>query len=65
MLNPNTWIQILTDSAAFASEWEQKGGKVSKAVAAGHNHISITLALSSGEGEQWAEEVSALITNKA
>ncbi|KAJ4490666.1 alpha beta hydrolase domain-containing protein [Lentinula aciculospora] len=33
------------------------GKRVSKVVAAGHNHISITFALMSGQGEQWAEEV--------
>jgi len=32
-------------------------GKASVIVGAGHNHISISMALSSGEGEQWAEEL--------
>ncbi|KAJ3898005.1 hypothetical protein F5879DRAFT_981769 [Lentinula edodes] len=31
--------------------------KVPKIIAAGHNHISITFALMSGQGERWAEEV--------
>ncbi|KAJ3886288.1 Alpha/Beta hydrolase protein [Lentinula edodes] len=31
--------------------------KVPKIIATGHNHISITFALMSGQGERWAEEV--------
>lgn len=33
------------------------GKHVPKVIGQGHNHISITLALMSGQGEQWAEEV--------
>ncbi|KAJ3981170.1 Alpha/Beta hydrolase protein [Lentinula detonsa] len=33
------------------------GKQVPKVIAAGHNHISITFALMSGQGERWAEEV--------
>jgi acetyl esterase/lipase len=33
------------------------GKQVPKIVAQGHNHISVTFALTSGQGEKWAEEV--------
>lgn len=33
------------------------GRQVPKSIGQGHNHISITVALMTGQGEQWAEEV--------
>jgi hypothetical protein len=39
-----------------------KGGwtEVAYITAKGHNHISINLALSAGEGDEWGEELVAL-----
>ena len=46
----------------FAALWEKGWGTgVELRTVAGHNHISPPLALMSGEGEQWGEEVAAWI----
>jgi acetyl esterase/lipase len=37
---------------------ERTGQEPRRIVAVGHNHISLNWALSTGEGEQWAEEVA-------
>ncbi|KLO09669.1 alpha/beta-hydrolase [Schizopora paradoxa] len=36
---------------------ERTGKKIEVKVAEGHNHISVNMALNSGEGEQWGEEL--------
>jgi hypothetical protein len=64
--------RILMVEGEFEPEWLINAGKVfSKVVkerteedlrvviAKGHNHISMNWALSTGEGEEWAEEVLA------
>jgi pimeloyl-ACP methyl ester carboxylesterase len=50
---------VLTAHADFAKLARERLGEdsVSTRVAMGHNHISLTCAPSSGEGEEWAEDV--------
>ncbi|KIJ97533.1 hypothetical protein K443DRAFT_9808 [Laccaria amethystina LaAM-08-1] len=45
----------------FAKEWEKKGGVVEVLVMDGHDHLSPVLALSSGSGEEWGEDLVAWI----
>ncbi|KAF5319329.1 hypothetical protein D9619_008658 [Psilocybe cf. subviscida] len=45
---------------AFQDEVAEKTGKrLTRLIARGHNHISLNWALSTGEGEEWAEDVVA------
>ncbi|KAG6860477.1 hypothetical protein C0995_010683 [Termitomyces sp. Mi166 len=51
---------ILKDNEAFAKVLETKTGqKPASFVALGHNHVSPNWAVSSGQGESWAEDVIA------
>ncbi|KAF9483670.1 alpha/beta-hydrolase [Pholiota conissans] len=50
---------LIDAGRVFRNEVKERTGQVPrKIVALGHNHISINWALSSGEGEQWAEETA-------
>lgn len=46
---------------AFAEMYRQKGGAFEEIVLTGHDHTSPIVALSSGLGEDWAEELATLI----
>lgn len=50
------WIHVVGEE--FYKEALEKGVQAEKFVAKGHNHISLTLALSTGQGEEWAERVA-------
>lgn len=53
---------LLKSNEGFGRALEASSGKKSALlVAKGHNHISPNLALSSGQGEKWAEDVIAWI----
>ena len=45
----------------FAEEWKKKGGVIEVLVMDGHDHLSPVLALSSGNGEEWGEDLVAWI----
>lgn len=45
----------------FAKEWKKKGGVVEMLVMDGHDHLSPVLALSSGSGQEWGEDLAAWI----
>ena len=45
----------------FAKEWKKKGGIVEVLVMDAHDHLSPVLALSSGSGEEWGEDLVAWI----
>jgi len=49
----------------FGELLKARNARVTEYVAKGHNHISVTLALSSGEGEEWAEHVVDWIRSQA
>ena len=49
---------------AFAEVLKEKGQEVERIVFAGHNHISVNLALATGEGDTWGDEVVAWIKAK-
>ncbi|KAJ8689157.1 hypothetical protein PTI98_013208 [Pleurotus ostreatus] len=50
------WVQVVGEE--LYAEALKKGVQVEKLVAKGHNHISLTLALSTGQGEDWAERAA-------
>ncbi|GLB41877.1 putative carboxylesterase family protein [Lyophyllum shimeji] len=58
--NEPQWLHKASDDFAVALE-ARTGEKPSKIVARGHNHISVNWALSTGQGETWAEDVIAWI----
>lgn len=45
----------------FAKEWKKRGWTVDVLVMDGHDHLSPVLALSSGSGEEWGEDLVAWI----
>ncbi|KAI0081083.1 alpha/beta-hydrolase [Panus rudis PR-1116 ss-1] len=49
----------------FTDEFEDKGGHIEEFVLSGHTHLSPVLALCSGSGEEWGEEVAAWIFDKS
>ncbi|KAF5342677.1 hypothetical protein D9611_001638 [Ephemerocybe angulata] len=49
--------QIARAVRTFTKALEAKGGNVVEGVLEGHDHLSPILALSSGSGEEWAEEM--------
>ncbi|SJL06524.1 uncharacterized protein ARMOST_09865 [Armillaria ostoyae] len=48
---------LVNASKNFQLALEARGLTYDKFVAAGHNHISVTFALSTGQGEEWASDV--------
>ncbi|KAJ7120576.1 alpha/beta-hydrolase [Mycena crocata] len=51
------WFNIVAKD--FEEALKEQELTPTQIMAKGHNHISLSLALSTGEGEQWAEEVSS------
>jgi hypothetical protein len=49
------WMRV--NLAEFRRMLEERSIKVPLIVAKGHNHVSITFALGTGQGEGWAEDV--------
>ncbi|KDQ24737.1 hypothetical protein PLEOSDRAFT_1058708 [Pleurotus ostreatus PC15] len=47
------WLQIVGED--FYKEASKRGVHAEKLIAKGHNHISLSMALSSGQGEEWAD----------
>ncbi|KAL0957715.1 hypothetical protein HGRIS_001497 [Hohenbuehelia grisea] len=52
------WVQVVGKDfyEALKVRVGEDQGRVHKIWGKGHNHLSITLALGTGEGEEWAEE---------
>jgi hypothetical protein len=53
--------EFLTAADDLSHEFKRKDIESCKSSLKGHNHISIEVNLSSGEGEEWGEEVAAWI----
>jgi hypothetical protein len=51
------WFKVVLDD--FRKALEERGVKSAQIFAEGHNHISFSWALGTGQGEKWAEEVVA------
>ncbi|KAJ7198903.1 alpha/beta hydrolase domain-containing protein [Mycena haematopus] len=56
------WFKLV--GSDFRAVLAEKGAEAPLIVAKGHNHISLSLALSTGQGEKWAEEAVAWIEGK-
>ncbi|KAK7440583.1 hypothetical protein VKT23_016931 [Stygiomarasmius scandens] len=54
--DPDSFIAVGTEWQKLLDEKTKE--KHDKVIAKGHNHISITWALSTGQGEEWAEKVA-------
>jgi len=52
---------IASGNRTFAELFRKKGGVVEQSVLDGHDHLSPILSLSSGNGEEWGEDVSRWI----
>ncbi|KAF4596604.1 hypothetical protein EYR40_007705 [Pleurotus pulmonarius] len=50
------WLQIVGED--FYKEASKRGVHAEKLIAKGHNHISLSIALSSGQGEEWADSAA-------
>jgi len=48
---------ISTAMRVFARELKERGGTIDEFVLQGHDHLSPVLALSSGSGEEWGDDV--------
>ncbi|KAJ7465374.1 alpha/beta-hydrolase [Mycena galericulata] len=55
--NDPVWFKKV--AGEFEGAWAEKGVKPKQILAKGHNHISPSLALGTGQGEEWAEEFVA------
>lgn len=47
------WLQIVGED--FYKEASRRGIRAEKLIVKGHNHISLSKALTSGQGEEWAD----------
>ncbi|KAK0200319.1 alpha/beta-hydrolase [Desarmillaria ectypa] len=54
---------LINASENFQSALKARGLIYDKFVAAGHNHISVTFALGTGQGEEWASDVVKWISS--
>ncbi|KAJ6492061.1 Alpha/Beta hydrolase protein [Mycena sanguinolenta] len=56
------WFKIV--GSDFRTALAEKGTVAPLIAAEGHNHISLTFALSTGQGEKWAEDIVSWIEGK-
>lgn len=61
ILGENDTPSITAWSETFGKALREKGVKFQEHIMKGHNHISSNLALNSGEGEEWGEEIAKWI----